>query len=193
MATNAATEPKAATITPPIAGPKLRAMLKEMLFSEIAAGSIFGGTCSLTEACHAGPYSAMPLPIRKQNTSRLIGSSRPNQATAHSATEHANVAASETSPTMRRSYMSAIAPAGIEISITGSITAVCTSATISGDAAICVIAQAAPTPWISDPKFDVRFASQIRRNRLCFSGAPTSSSLNMLSRVSLSAYVIALR
>ena len=42
-------------MTPPMAGPKLRAMLKLMLFSVIAAGSIFGGTCSFTDACQAGP------------------------------------------------------------------------------------------------------------------------------------------
>ena len=80
---------------------------------------------------------------------------------------------------MRRSYMSAIAPAGIEISMTGSITAVCTSATMSADAAISVIAQAAPTPWISEPKLESRFAPQTRRNWLCRSGAATSCSLNM--------------
>ncbi len=87
MAKKAATEPDAATITPPIAGPKLRAMLKAMLFSVIAAGSILGGTCSFTEDCQAGPNSAMPLPIRKQNTSRLIGVSVSNQASTVSATE----------------------------------------------------------------------------------------------------------
>ena len=69
-----------------------------------------------------------------------------NHSSADSATDAANVISSATRPTSRRSYMSAIAPAGIEISITGSITAVCTSATMSAEAAIWVIAQAAPTP-----------------------------------------------
>ena len=59
--------------------------------------------------------------------------------------------------------MSAIAPAGIAISITGSISAVCTSATLSADDAICIIAQAAPTPCIRMPKLDSRLASQMRR------------------------------
>ena len=51
-----------------------------------------------------------------------------------------------TGATTRRSCISAIAPAGMAISITGSISAVCTSATLSADDVICVIAQAAPTP-----------------------------------------------
>ena len=65
---------------------------------------------------------------------------------------------------MRRSYMSAMAPAGIEISMIGSIKAVCTSATLSADEVICVIAQAAPTPWINRPRLESRLASQMRRN-----------------------------
>ena len=67
--------------------------------------------------------------------------------------------------------MSAMAPAGIEISMIGSISAVCTSATLSADDVICVIAQAAPTPWISMPRLDNRLASQMRRNTACRSGA----------------------
>ncbi len=59
---------------------------------------------------------------------------------------------SDTSDTMRRSYMSATAPAGIEISMIGSIKAVCTSATLSADEVIWVIAQAAPTLWIIRPE-----------------------------------------
>ena len=80
---------------------------------------------------------------------------------------------------MRRSYMSAMAPAGIEISITGSISAVCTSATLSADDVICVIAQAAPTPWISRPRLESRLASQIRRNTECRSGAVMLSAANL--------------
>ena len=64
-----------------------------------------------------------------------------------------------------------MAPAGIEISMIGSISAVCTSATLSADDVICVIAQAAPTPWINRPRLDSRLASQMRRNTACRSGA----------------------
>ncbi|MGY3405666.1 hypothetical protein ACVWZV_001779 [Bradyrhizobium sp. GM5.1] len=78
--------------------------------------------------------------------------------------------------TIRRSYMSAMAPAGIEISMIGSIRAVCTSATLSAEAAICVIAQAAPTPWISRPRLESRLASQMRRNTVYRSGAMMPSA-----------------
>ena len=47
---------------------------------------------------------------------------------------------------LRLSNVSAIAPAGTETSISGSISAVCTSATIPGDVVSRVISQAAPTP-----------------------------------------------
>jgi len=72
--------------------------------------------------------------------------------------------------------MSAMAPAGIEISMIGSIRAVCTSATLSAEAAICVIAQAAPTPWISRPRLESRLASQMRRNTVYRSGAMMPSA-----------------
>ena len=142
-----------------------------MPLSATADGSVSAGTCSLTEACQAGPNSAMPLPTMKQNTSRTFGVTRPSQASTVSADAPVSAIASETSATMRRSYMSAMAPAGIEISMIGSISAVCTSATLSADDVICVIAQAAPTPWIRRPRLDNRLASQMRRNTECRSGA----------------------
>ena len=71
--------------------------------------------------------------------------------------------------------MSATAPAGIAISMIGSIKAVCTSATLSADAVIWVIAQAAPTLWIIRPRLDKRLASQIRRNMGKRSGAAMPS------------------
>ena len=101
---------------------------------------------------------------------------RSNQASSASAVAPDSEIESETSATMRRSYMSAMAPAGIEISITGSIRAVCTSATLSAEVAIWVIAQAAPTPWISRPRLDSRLANQIRRNTGCRSGARRPSA-----------------
>jgi hypothetical protein len=44
-----------------------------MPFKATADGSVSAGTCSLTEACHDGPNSAMPLPIMKQNSNKLFG------------------------------------------------------------------------------------------------------------------------
>src|SRR5437868_2869482 len=150
-----------------------------MPFSATADGSVSGGTCSLTDDCHAGPNSAMPQPTMKQNASRMFGVTRPRQAITASAVAPISEIDSDTSATMRRSYMSAMAPAGIEISMIGSIKAVCTSATLSADDVICVIAQAAPTPWINSPRFDSRLASQMRRNTGCRSGAATLSAENL--------------
>ena len=116
-----------------------------MPFSATADGNVSGGTCSLTDACQAGPNSAMPLPTMKQNASRISGVRRPSHASTESAVAPASAIDSETSATMRRSYISAMAPAGIAINMTGSIKAVWTSATLSADGVICVIAQAAPT------------------------------------------------
>src|SRR4051812_37970614 len=149
-----------------------------MPFSATAEGSVSGGTCSLTEDCHAGPNSAMPQPTMKQNASRMFGVTMPSQASTASAVAPASEIDSDNSATTRRSYISAIAPAGIEISMIGSINAVCTKATLSADDAICVIAQAAPTPWINSPRLDSRLASQIRRNTEWRSGAATLSAEN---------------
>ena len=101
---------------------------------------------------------------------------RSSQASTVSAVAPVSAIDSETSATMRRSCMSAMAPAGIEISMIGSISAVCTSATLSADDVICVIAQAAPTPWISMPRLESRLASQMRRNTECRSGAAMLSA-----------------
>ena len=82
----------------------------------------------------------------------MFGVTRLSQASTVSAVAPTSAIDSEIIATMRRSCMSAMAPAGIEISMIGSISAVCTSATLSADDVICVIAQAAPTPWIRMPE-----------------------------------------
>ncbi len=60
--------------------------------------------------------------------------------------------------------MSARAPATSESNMTGSAIEACTSATMSADCAIEIINQAAPTDWISAPKFARRLADQTARN-----------------------------
>ena len=142
-----------------------------MPLSATADGSVSAGTCSLTEACQAGPNSAMPLPTTKHSASRMFGVTRLSHASTVSAVAPVRAIASETSATMRRSCMSAMAPAGIAISMIGSISAVCTRATLSAEDVICVIAQAAPTPWIRMPRLETRLASQMRRNTEWRSGA----------------------
>ena len=72
---------------------------------------------------------------------------------------------------LRRSNMSAIAPPGTETSISGSISADCTSATISAEVVSRVISQAAATPRMSWPKFDSRLVDQILRKVRSRSGS----------------------
>src|SRR5271157_167282 len=135
-----------------------------MPLSVTAEGSASAGTCSLTDACHAGPNKAIPLPMMKQKTSRRTGVTTPSHASAESEIEPLRAIDRATIPTIRRSNMSAIAPAGVDTRATGSINDVWTSATISVDEEICVIVQAAPTPKTKMPRFDKRLAVQIRRN-----------------------------
>src|SRR5271166_4726529 len=135
-----------------------------MPLSATAEGSASAGTCSLTDACHAGPNKAIPLPMMKQETSRRTGVTTPSHARAESEIEPAKAIDRATIPTIRRSNMSAIAPAGVDTSATGSINDVWTSATISVDEEIWVIVQAAPTPRTKMPRFDNRLAVQMRRN-----------------------------
>jgi hypothetical protein len=135
-----------------------------MPLSATAEGSASAGTCSLTDACHAGPNKAIPLPMMKQATSRRTGVTKPSHARTESEIEPANAIDRATSPTIRRSNMSAIAPAGVETSATGSINDVWTRATISADEVICVIVQAAPTPRTKMPRLDSRLAVHMRRN-----------------------------
>jgi hypothetical protein len=72
---------------------------------------------------------------------------------------------------LRRSNISASAPAGRATNINGSIIADCTSATMLGEFDSRVISQAAPTPRISWPKLENRLAVQIRRKVGSRSGA----------------------
>src|SRR5207253_2475499 len=73
-----------------------------MPFSATADGKVSAGTCSLTEDCHAGPNSAIPLPTMKQNASRISGVTRPSHASTDRAVAPTSAIDSETSATMRR-------------------------------------------------------------------------------------------
>jgi hypothetical protein len=106
----------------------------------------------------------MPLPIMKQNTRSSRGVAAPAQASAVRQRAPASAIESAITPTFLRSNISATAPAGAEISATGSINAVCTRATMSADAVIWVTDQAAPTPMIKSPRLDRRLAVRILRN-----------------------------
>ena len=94
----------------------------------------------------------------------------PSHARAESEIEPANAIARATSPTILRSNISAIAPAGVDTSATGNINDVWTSATMPVDDESFVIAQAAPTLRIKRPRLDRRLAVQMRRNTAYRSG-----------------------
>ena len=136
-----------------------------MLLSATAWGRASGGTCSLTEACQAGPNRATPLPMMKQELSRMAGVIMPRNARVARPAAPRNEIVSPTIPTIRRSYMSAMAPEATDTSMAGNMDAVWTRATRSAARVSWVMAQAAPTPWISSPRLDSRLPSHMARNR----------------------------
>ena len=71
---------------------------------------------------------------------------------------------------LRRSKLSAMAPAARENSMIGSVVEACTRATRSADAPMEVISHAAPTDWISPPKLEARLASHTARKMRCRKG-----------------------
>jgi hypothetical protein len=158
-------------MAPPMAGPTLRATLKPMLFSATAPARAERGSMSPTEACHAGALNAAPQPSRNVNSSNSHGLRMPAHAHTASATDTSSMNPCAASMTRRRSRLSAIAPATSDSSMTGNATEACTSATMSGDAAIESINQDAPTDWISPPRFDTVLASHSARNTGWRSGA----------------------
>ena len=79
---------------------------------------------------------------------------------------------------LRRSKLSAIAPAMSENSMIGSVVEACTRAMRSADAPIDVISQAAPTDWISPPKLEARLATQTTRKIRCRNGAKADGWLS---------------
>ena len=138
-------------------------MLKPMLLRTTAPGTSVRGTMSPTDACHAGAKNAEPQPIAKVKSSSVHGPIRPAQAQSASAAEMMSMKIWATTMTLRRSMLSAIAPATSESSMMGSEVEACTSATMSGDGAIESIIHDAPTDWIRLPKLESRLAIQTPR------------------------------
>jgi hypothetical protein len=139
-------------------------MLKPMLLSATAPGSCVRGTMSPTDACHAGPLNAAPHPIRKVNSSSNQGVIAPVHAHTASPMETRSMNTCAPSITLRRSRLSAIAPANNDSNMIGNVTDVCTSATMCAESAIDVIIQEAPTDWIKPPRLEIVLAIQTARN-----------------------------
>src|SRR5690606_1336127 len=102
-------------------------------------------------------------------SSSTQGVMSPAQAQKVSATDTVSMKPCAASIILRRSKVSAIAPAGSDSSMIGSVTEAWTNATISV-LPIEVIIQEAPTDWISPPKFDARLAIHTARKIGLFSG-----------------------
>src|SRR5687767_10539314 len=120
-------------------------MLKPMLFSATAPARCERGTMSPTDACQAGALNAAPQPIRNVNSSNNHGVITPLHAQIDSAIETHSMKSCAPNMTLRRSRLSAIAPATSDSNKIGKVTEACTSATMSADSAIDVIIQEAPT------------------------------------------------
>ncbi|MND94446.1 hypothetical protein D3C80_866630 [compost metagenome] len=170
MTAKAAAAPAAATIMPPMAGPTLRARLKPMEFRVTAPARSSRGTMSPTDACQAGPLKATPQPIRKVKASSTQGVIHPIQVIAANPVETSSMKVWAASMILRRSTVSASAPAASDSSMIGRVTDACTRAVIWAEA-MEVIIQAAPTDWISPPKLVTRLVIHTARKIGCFSGA----------------------
>jgi hypothetical protein len=153
-------------------------MLKPMLLRAIAAGRSERGTISPTSDCQAGPLNAVPQPTRKVKASRSQGVTRPKEVHTVKATDTASRKSCEVSMSLRRSKLSAMAPAMSENSMIGSVVEACTRAMRSADAPIEVISQAAPTDWINPPKLEARLAIQTARKMRCRKGAKADVGLS---------------
>ena len=134
-----------------------------MLLRATAPGNSARGTMSPTDACHAGALNAAPQPIRKVNSSNNHGVIHPDPAHTDRTTDTTSMKICAPSMILRRSKLSAIAPAASENSMTGSATEACTSATMPADCAIEIISQDAPTDWIMPPRLDEPLAIQTLR------------------------------
>src|SRR5882724_6967141 len=155
--------PRAATRSPPSAGPRARATLTEMPPSATAAASSSRGTRSGVVACQAGALSALPRPMQKVSESSNHGPVRRSTVETPSAVAATSIHTCVARSSRRRSTMSASAPAGSARRKNGRLVAVCMSDTMSGEGASPVMSQAALVSCIHVPTFETHEASQSAR------------------------------
>ena len=144
-------DPTAAITRPPMAGPTARAMLNPAELSATAAANFAGGTRSGVSACHAGSFITAPTPSRNVNTSRVCGVTVRVRVITPSTVAAATIELWVKSRNLRRSTMSASAPAGKAINSTGRLTVTCTRATHIGELVSEVISQPVATFCIQLP------------------------------------------
>src|SRR5215213_3866676 len=148
---NVAAGPVAAMTKPPIAGPTARERFMLTPPRAIAWGNSLLGTRSGWIDCHVGRFTASPKPSAKVSTRSSAGVMAPIQVRTASIKATKNIQPCAAISSLRRSTMSARAPAGKAATRKGKLVAVCTSATRVGEGVSEVISHAAPTFCIQVP------------------------------------------
>ena len=144
-------EPAAAITSPPSAGPMARATLNPAEFRAMPAVKFWWETISGVMACQAGSFSTAPNPISSASNKSKVGVIFPASVSTPRAAAASTIQLCVNSSSLRRSTMSAMAPAGSTTRNTAMLPAACTSPTISGDMVSEVISHAAPTFCIQVP------------------------------------------
>ncbi len=150
--------PTAPITRPPSAGPITREMLMPRPLSASAGASSFLGTSSGSTARKAGVSNAEPASSTKIRMRSVIGVIAPITVSTHSTTITASMKICAMMRSLRRSTMSASAPAGSANRNIGSAVAAPTSDTQIGDGSSVVINQAVPTLAIQAPTFATNVA-----------------------------------
>src|SRR5262249_11256806 len=110
-----------------------------------------GGTRSGVSDCHAGSFITAPTPSKNVNTRRIWGVTVRVSVITPRTVEAATMEAWVNRRNLRRSTISASAPAGRAISSTGRLTAAGTGATHIGELVSEVISQPVATACIQLP------------------------------------------
>src|ERR1700733_7301208 len=160
----------AATISPPNAGPTARARLLLAAFSETVSGISSRGTNSGTIACQAGLFIAEPIFSRKVNASNAQGDIYPTKVSTASMPTEPSIHACQKISSLRRSKISAVAPASNPSRSTGKLAAVCINAISNGDAVSEVINHVPAVSCIHVPTDETVLAIQRSRKSGIFRG-----------------------
>src|SRR5688572_32699 len=163
---------------PAITGPMTRAPLKVTPCSASALGSSARETSPGVIAAMTGKRIAAPMPCAKVSTSSSSALMRPASVTAKSTSAISVTQTCVAISTQRRSNRSASAPAGSAIMRIGSVIALDTSATMSGEADSEVMSHAAVLSLIQEPVSAASEASQSARKPPCRSGDQALIVLN---------------
>ena len=138
---------------PPSAGPITREMLMPRPLSASAGPSSFLGTSCGSTARKAGVSNAEPASSTKIRMRSVIGVIAPITVSTHRSSITASIKICATMRSLRRSTMSASAPAGSANRNIGSAVAALTSDTQIGDGSSVVISQPVPTLATQAPIF----------------------------------------